>query len=246
MRKTILLNRQALVFAAAALFAVSAHAGVPLATQPPVAPLGVGFQLGPQGGVASVQGGTSGAGLAGLKFGYTFNTDGPLRPALEYDGYWVRTGRTRASASANTVAGREGFSETFSSSQTVDTRANTCANLVNGLVRLDLGRFQPYAGVGFGVATSVVGGNGRATETDTVTFNLRGVPTTRSVTTGSGWRIPSVASTRFAAQAVAGADYYVTRTLSVFGEYKYLDVRGSQDLAGLRGSLFAAGVRFHF
>lgn len=277
MRKTNPIQRQALVAAVAALVAVSAHAGVPVEPQPAVAQFGVGPYVGLQGGVAGGCGGASNAGVAGLNLGYTFRTVGPIRPCLEYEGYWVRTDRSRTSASTHTVAGEEGAAETSDSAQTVRTRANTSANLVNALIRLDLGRFQPYAGFGLGFATTETTGCGRSTETDTYTTPGRTIPapvggneepnrgplgpgivppptpapvtiapTSRSVTTRRSWRVPSDTTTRFAVQAVAGADYHVTDRTSVFAEYRYLEFGGSREVAGLRGGFVGAGVRLHF
>jgi len=245
MNQTIPLHRQALATVAAALFAVSAYAGTPIETQPKTADLGVGPYLGLQGGAAAAQAGSSKTGVAGLNLGYTFRTDSLLRPSLEYEGYRIRTGRSRTSSSSLPATGSEGLGESFAFSETLHTDASTRVNMVNALVRLDLGRFQPYAGIGLGLATTETSDRGASTETDTVAYRMRGELVTRSTTTTTNLRVPSRTTTRFATQAVAGTDYYVTPRVSLFGEYRFLNL-GSDNGSGLRGSFVGAGVRFHF
>ena len=147
-------------------------------------------------------------GFGGLKGGYVFGK-GLIRPAVEADVFYN-------GFSQDLYA--KGFGK-FSS-----TRVDSAAYLVNGIARINLGRFQPYAGLGIGGYTADAGGSYGGTVLDKTT---------------SDW----------AWQAIGGLDYYVTPSISVFTEYKFLNYMNSWDRVGHNSfsqHLAGAGVRFHF
>ena len=123
----------------------------------------------------------------------------------------------------------DGFYNGFSQSATADylgykiddikVKVNSGALMANGLVRFALSSFQPYIGVGVG-----------------------GYNADESVTVSDVKA--SVNRTGFAWQLLAGVDCYITDSVSVFTEYKFLNYMDSGDRLGQQ--LVGAGVRFHF
>ena len=177
------------------------------------------------------------AGFAGVKLGYVFKTDALVRPAIELDSYWVQSKLTVRNYSKEVYNPyyNSNVNDVYTTETTTAGRANTFANMINGLAKFDLGSFQPYAGLGIGLATTGWSGNTKGVDT------RNGDVTARY--NASAFNESS--STYFAFQAIAGADYYVRNNLSVFTEYKFLNVCGDAGNS-LRNNIVGAGVRFHF
>ena len=144
---------------------------------------------------------------------------GTVRFALEEDMFY--NGWQTGADSTLTVGG---VTTTSSSSITV----NTGAFMTNGLVKFGNGQFQPYIGFGIGAYYGESAGGNIGPFT-----NLGG----------------GASHADFAWQAIAGADYYMNRTNSLFVEYKFLEYtaypeRGDTRVLGQH--LLGAGWRFHF
>jgi opacity protein-like surface antigen len=110
---------------------------------------------------------------------------------------------------------------------TTSLRINTGAFMTNGLVKFGNGKFQPYIGFGIGAYYGESAGGNFGP------FNVGG----------------GKSHADFAWQAIAGADYYVNRTNSIFVEYKFLEYTGESDWGKSRvlgQHLLGAGWRFHF
>ncbi len=144
---------------------------------------------------------------------------GTVRFALEEDMFY--NGWQTGADSVLTVGG---VTTTSSSSITV----NTGAFMTNGLVKFGNGKFQPYIGFGIGAYYGESAGGNIGPFT-----NLSG----------------GASHADFAWQAIAGADYYMNRSNSLFVEYKFLEYtaypeRGDTRVLGQH--LLGAGWRFHF
>jgi opacity protein-like surface antigen len=102
----------------------------------------------------------------------------------------------------------------------------------NFILRLALGRFQPYAGAGVGVYYAESAGADINTPT-------------RVLSTSGGGNHADLAW-----QVLCGSDYYWNPKLSTFIEYRYLNYTSSQietrDDFDLGQHLLGAGLRFHF
>ena len=260
-------TKQVLSTIAVGLLAASAYAGTPVVKQVVTGDIGIGPYIAVQGGAnvhtavshnygrntfgnepflndnypskTSETSNSSIAGYAGLKLGYVFNTKTLVRPALELDTYWVQSKLT-TNYYEKTVKNYSTYmndpaTDVYEQKLTASGRANTFATMVNAIGKVDLGSFQPYAGLGIGLATTGWSGT------------TKGVETTNGDVVGrynqSAYNASS--STYFAFQAIAGADYYVMNNLSVFTEYKFLNVCGDNG-SSLRNNIVGAGVRFHF
>jgi opacity protein-like surface antigen len=110
---------------------------------------------------------------------------------------------------------------------TTSVRINTGAFMTNGLMRFGSGKFQPYIGFGIGAyyAESAGGNFGP--------FIVGG---------GSS-------HADFAWNVIAGADFYVNRTNSIFVEYKFLEYTAHSEWGNTRvlgQHLLGGGWRFHF
>lgn len=120
--------------------------------------------------------------------------------------------------------GQDTYASGFGKTAKVDYDSG--AFLVNALARVNLGVFQPYVGAGIGGYTAE--GFEKAVD---------------------GFRADSGERASWAWQIVAGADYYVTHSMSVFAEYKFLNYMDASYLTGdnrFGQQLAGAGVRFHF
>ena len=175
-----------------------------------------------------------------MKLGYVFKTDALVRPAIELDSYWVQSRQTDRNTSKDNTPGyypyMTGSSSPITTTETTfNGRANTFANMVNGLAKFDLGSFQPYAGLGIGFATT--GWSGTVKGVEKINGDVYARYNQSSFNQSS--------STYFAVQVVAGADYYVCNKMSVFTEYKFLNVCGDNG-SSLRNNIVGAGVRYHF
>ena len=165
--------------------------------------------------------------FGGVKLGYVFGT-GVLRPTLEgdmfYNGFRGGADFTLRNSFGDVLAQRD-----------VDTWINTGAFMGNFILRLNFGRFQPYAGAGVGVYFAESAG------TEVVN------PLTNTVTVNTGG---GESHTDLAWQVVAGSDYFFNPNFSAFIEYKYLDYTSTQidtnQDRDLGQHLLGAGVRFFF
>jgi opacity protein-like surface antigen len=174
--------------------------------------------------------------FGGIKLGYIFGT-GILRPTIEGD-FFYNGFNGDADFKLREVfdpcAGVPGceapiFLTTRSGS--VSTWINTGAFMGNFILRLALGRFQPYAGAGVGAYYAESADVAVKTPFHTFTANGEG-------------------HADLAWQVLAGSDYYWNPKLSSFIEYRYLhytssqiDSREDRDLAQ---HLLGAGLRIHF
>jgi len=166
----------------------------------------------------------------GLKLGYVFGT-GVIRPTIEedifYNGFQSSLRLQAFNAAGATIAGPVNS----------NVNVNSVAFMTNFLLRFAPGnqRFQPYIGAGIGGYYGSIGDVN-------LQVGQNFIPVYRSRSTGN-----------FAWQAVAGADYYFTRTVSGFAEYKYLNYNnlgggsnGQFGTTNLGQSLVVFGVRAHF
>ncbi len=264
--KTLGMKLKASLYIAIAAFASPAFAGPP-APAPVVAPVqsfGLGWYGAIDGGVNAYQGfndnrvfnlnggdsGGNGGGVAfqsvtltrdhkiggfgGAKIGYVFGS-GTVRFAVEGDVFFKGFDASLR-ASVNNSPQVANF----------NVRVNSVAFMNNVMVRFapGNGRFQPYLGAG-------LGGFYASTSNPSINFaNMQTSLNTSSSGVGFAW------------QFLAGADFYINRTNSIFIEYRFLNynrLRGAGDVQfngnnpnnffgslNLSQSLIGAGWRFHF
>ena len=215
--------------------AVAANAGTATITQDhPVYALGgdfgTGFYMGLQAGVNACHEEAQGlqsevGGVGGIKAGYVYGNEF-VRPTLEADIYY------------------NGFSQ---SAQGTEVDVDSGAFMANFLVRFALDRFQPYVGGGIGAycAESTVTSNGMAVAAGAPTMMVRQRDgSTNNLSHGLG---AGDSRSGFAWQLVAGADFYFTPTVSIFGEYKFLNYNNTDLVSNdLQQQLVVLGVRMHF
>jgi opacity protein-like surface antigen len=165
--------------------------------------------------------------FGGIKLGYVFGT-GIVRPTLEGDFFY------NGFRGGGDFTLRDSFGDVLAQ-RDVTTWINTGAFMGNFILRLNFGRFQPYAGAGVGVYVAESAG------TEVVN------PTTSTVTINTGG---GQSHTDLAWQVVAGSDYFFTPKVSAFIEYKYLDYTSTQidtnQDRDVGQHLLGAGVRFFF
>ena len=144
-------------------------------------------------------------GVGGLKVGYNFESTPVcdnlrLQPAVEVEGLYI--GETSKYTSY-----APGYND--------QTSWNNAAGFLNGIVRFKIGngtgfmsKLTPYVGLGVG---------------------LEYLTTHTDLTFASGAHPGNVGDEDldFAAQALGGLDYAITKHISVFTEYKFIDVLGS-------------------
>jgi len=217
--------------------AMAAYGGpIETSTVPPPAPdYATGLYLGPEGGFNAYQDlpdhnkpglddkDSKIGGYGGGKLGYEFNL-GLIRPAIEadifYDGFsgsWDRVFYHRKHKH------REYEKYSF----------DTGAFMENELVHINLGAFQPYAGAGLGLFTS--DRTQKQRNTNYFSGKLYSSETFDYTNTSAAW------------QLIAGADYYLTRRVSVFAEYKFLNYLNTAAPHGRLGQQLAGvGVRVFF
>lgn len=141
--------------------------------------------------------------VGGLKFGYRFNSqpicDGlALQPVLEAEGLYINAESTATLGGALTAA-----------NITEKTSYNSGAMLINGIVRFKIDNcpVTPYAGIG-------VGAQYLTTHTDQSTPGLH--------VTGLNGN-----SFGFVAQVLGGIDYEIAPHWTLFSEYKFIDMLGT-------------------
>jgi opacity protein-like surface antigen len=175
--------------------------------------------------------------FGGIKLGYVFGT-GVIRPTVEGDFFYngfARDAHFKVGEIIDVCGGTPGCLAPIlfaSRKGDVSTWINTGAFMGNFILRLALGRFQPYAGAGVGVYYAESAGADINTPT-------------RVLSTGGGGNQADLAW-----QVLAGSDYYWNPKLSTFIEYRYLNYTSSQietrDDFDLGQHLLGAGLRFHF
>jgi opacity protein-like surface antigen len=159
-------------------------------------------------------------GFVGGKIGYVFNT-GLIRPAIEGDMFYNRFGGSWDRVFWGKVKHKE-FEKYV---------VNSGAFMENGIIRINLGAFQPYVGAGFGIYTE----SESRQQTDTNFYSGKTYSRTSFHPSKTEW----------AWQLLVGSDYYISPNLSLFAEYKFLNYmnftadRVSQQLMG-------TGIRYHF
>jgi opacity protein-like surface antigen len=107
----------------------------------------------------------------------------------------------------------------------------TGVGMVNALIKLQWGNLRPYFGPGIGVGYTYSDKYSAAGATD-----------------------DSDSSVNLVWQAVLGADYFITPDWSIFGEYKFLDLKGLDiygptnpiDTEDYYHQIIAVGIRKHF
>lgn len=196
------------VLCVAGLLSATASAG-PLSktVAPPVPEIAGGLYLGPFGGINLYQNANmDGAGpgdegsldstlgwFAGLKIGYLFADPGLFRPALELEGFYNKV-ETEMDGLFRGV--------TYSGGADFHT-ANIMCNLIG---KFDLGQWQPYLGTGLGAAH--IWNNDRSYDLDEPIDGRTHLP------------CPDESEWVFAYQGLAGIDYRLSETVSLFTEYK--------------------------
>ncbi len=153
--------------------------------------------------------------LAGLKAGWQFPDSGLFKFAFEGDVMYNSAKLGGDSA----IGGRA-----------VDLSADMTAwvFMASGLVRMDLGAFEPYAGLGIGA----------------VRLNLE---SPNLVINGRQILANDVGDWGWAYQLVAGGELMLfTDRLGLFAEYKYLSYQAVEQVQDFRQHVFGAGVRVHF
>jgi opacity protein-like surface antigen len=166
--------------------------------------------------------------FSGLKLGYAFKPAGLLQPAAEIEAYYNRVNFQ---------------SFTHNERGPIETKADTNANqqtlalMLNGIVRIDLGRFRPYVGAGVGAAHVWLTEH---SETDQFSDSFTGFHDKRVLHFGDRDEFS------FAAQGIAGAEFLVTSRIGVFAEYKALYVRDSMLVKNYISHLLGGGVRVYF
>jgi opacity protein-like surface antigen len=161
-------------------------------------------------------------GFGGLKLGYVVSTPIDwLRPAVEFDGFYNQF-------SQPVTARFHGVKVSDA-----DLKVDSGAFMANGILRIAVGSFQPYIGAGVGVYTDQETTNMDSSFriVDGYFVNINGGEYTQN-------------RTNFAWQLIGGVDYYITPTVSIFTEYKFLNYMDGGDRLGQQ--LVGGGFRFHF
>jgi opacity protein-like surface antigen len=174
--------------------------------------------------------------FGGIKLGYVFGT-GIVRPTIEadffYNGFRADSDFTLREIfdPCHGIPGCEAPIFLITRKGEASTWVNTGAFMGNFILRLALGRFQPYAGAGLGAYYA---------ESTDIEIN----------TPIHEIRFNGENHADFAWQVLAGTDYYWNPKLSTFIEYRFLNYTNSQIDAGdnedLGQHVVGAGLRFHF
>jgi opacity protein-like surface antigen len=169
--------------------------------------------------------------FAGLKSGYVFQTSSRFRPALELEGFYNHTEfRSDDRYNAPGFKIRDSFNE----------HLHMAAIMTNGLLKYDLGRFQPYIGGGIGLAyvrrdslhvtgysvSKFLGRTFRYNDDFQVSEN------------SEEWT--------FAAQGIAGLEYFIKPNIGLYVEYKALWLRDADNVENYINHLLGGGVRWYF
>jgi opacity protein-like surface antigen len=196
-----------------------------------------GFYVGPEGGFSAYQAlpdhnkpgldnkNSNIGGFGGGKLGYEFDL-GLFRPAIEADmfyngfsGSWDR----EFYGPVHKLRNRE--YEKY--------RIDSGAFMENELVHINLGAFQPYVGAGIGLFT--LDRTQKQRDTNYYSGKLYSSETFDYTNTSAAW------------QVIGGADYYLTRRVSLFAEYKFLNYLNTAAPHGRLGQqLVGVGVRAFF
>ncbi len=153
--------------------------------------------------------------IAGLKAGWQFPDSGLFKFAFEGDVLY-----NAAKLNGDSTLG----------GKAVDITADLKAwvFMASALVRMDLGAFEPYAGLGIGAVHLSL---------DSPTLGISGKKFVSNDLGDWGW----------AYQLVAGGEFLLfSDRLGLFAEYKYLAYRAVEQVEDFRQHVFGAGVRVHF
>ncbi|MDR1305077.1 MAG: outer membrane beta-barrel protein [Verrucomicrobiales bacterium] len=187
----------------------------------------------------------------GLKAGHTWQlADDGQRGllALSLEGEFIYSGVHDTKLGAR--VSNYGFAGTTVSGEIYQQfNVDILALTVNPVLRLQLGRFSPYVGVGVGGAYVEAQHKGIY-----ATGEIGGIKGTYGFDPTVGGSTDTVV---FCFQVMAGADFYLSKEVSLFLEYKYLGlvglevfktpVGGFYDLGAVYGNHLAmVGVRFGF
>ncbi len=153
--------------------------------------------------------------LGGLKAGWLFPDSGLFKYAFEGEVLY-NSGKLNGDSSIDGNAVK------------VEADMTAWVFMVSGMVRLDLGAFEPYFGLG-------IGGVHLTVKDPNITVN--GKDLTGNDLGDWGW----------AYQILAGGEFMLfADRLGIFGEYKYLSYQGIEQVENLREHVFGAGLRIHF
>ncbi|MGF1656534.1 MAG: outer membrane protein [Verrucomicrobiales bacterium] len=153
--------------------------------------------------------------MTGIKFGYQFPESGLVKYMLETELLYGKTDFNGLGES-NDLAAKVGGS------------INTLALMLNGLVKLDLGMFEPYGGLGIGFANA---------NTSSLTTTVGGKEVAVDDVEGWGW----------AWQIIVGGEIMLfSDRIGLFGEYKYLGLQSIESIERYRTHVFGTGIRVHF
>jgi opacity protein-like surface antigen len=194
-----------------------------------------GFYIGPEGGLNAYQDvpdhnkpdahdkDSDASGYVGGKLGYEFNL-GLFRPAIEADMFY-----NSFSGSYDLV-----FNGAAHENREYEKYwTNSGAFMENELVHINLGAFQPYVGAGIGLFTS--DRTLKQRDTNYYSGKLYSSATFDTANTSAAW------------QVIGGADYYLTRRVSLFAEYKFLNYLNTAAPHGRLGQqLVGVGMRVFF
>ncbi|MDR1146614.1 MAG: outer membrane beta-barrel protein [Verrucomicrobiales bacterium] len=188
----------------------------------------------------------------GLKAGHTWQlSDDGQRGllALSLEGEFIYSGVHDTKLGTPRVSNYPFAGHTVSGKIYQQFNMDILALTVNPVLRLQLGRFSPYVGVGVGGAYVEAQHKGLF-----ATGEIDGRKGTYGFDPTVGGSTDTVV---FCFQAMAGADFYLSKDISLFLEYKYLGlvgleafktpVSGYYDLGAVYGNhLATVGVRFGF
>jgi opacity protein-like surface antigen len=159
-------------------------------------------------------------GYGGIKLGYGWAGSGAVSPAVELDAFY--------NGADFSVDARENGDRLGS----VTGRFDTGAVLVNGIARFGEGPFKPYVGAGIG------GWFGQISDTRIAGTDGGGIRINDGGTNGG-----------FAWQVMAGFDYFLNPSMSLFGEAKllaYHDINLPSADDPMYQVLVGVGVRWFF
>ncbi len=154
-------------------------------------------------------------GLLGLKGGWLFPDSGLFKFALEAEVLYTG-GKLEGEGSLDGVP------------LVVDTNFGAWVMMVGGMVRLDLGAFEPYVGLGIG---------GVRFDTNDSTGTIGGEDVSVEDVGDWGW----------AYQLLVGGEFMLFNDrLGLFAEYKYMSFQSIEAITDFRQHVFGGGVRVHF
>jgi opacity protein-like surface antigen len=216
--------------------------------------------------------------FGGLKLGYEFPTSSIWKPAVEVEGFYNGINTSGDANSNKSIKGLrtsdddgDETAEPFANPDAVvpatkvnahfTDQINSAVFMLNGIIKLDLGKFRPYLGAGVGLAYVTHNydsqrGTGFPVPSNSAVLKtaygavqvLPGNHSADAVQNAPAgyFSFNSDNETTFAWQGLAGVEYLVTPHITVFTEYKALFYLDGPYYRNLFNNMVALGVKYNF